>query len=205
MKGTIVYYGGFSLPDKNAAANRVVSNGKIFEALGYNVIFLGADYDGSGYNYKLTGHGGAIAFDIGAHDAVIKNSEFTYNYARRDGGAINIAENSYNASIENCIFTNNSCGDDGGAINWEGDLGFIQNITCYNNTGKAYNDEVTGASTSKGGTICLTGSNVTIDKSSFDTSSVKVDGGALFITGNDVKVLRIFFVIMEDTLVFRRK
>ena len=36
MKGTIIYYGGFSLPDKNAAANRVVSNGKIFKDLGYN-------------------------------------------------------------------------------------------------------------------------------------------------------------------------
>ena len=50
MKGTIVYYGGFSLPDKNAAANRVVSNGKIFKALGYNVLFLGADYDDSNYS-----------------------------------------------------------------------------------------------------------------------------------------------------------
>ncbi len=49
LKDTIVYYGGFSLPDKNAAANRVVSNGKIFKALGYNVIFLGADYDNGSY------------------------------------------------------------------------------------------------------------------------------------------------------------
>lgn len=45
MKGTIVYYGGFSLPDKNAAANRVVSNGKLFDSLGYNTVFLGADYE----------------------------------------------------------------------------------------------------------------------------------------------------------------
>lgn len=49
LKDTVVYYGGFSLPDKNAAANRVVSNGKIFKALGYKVIFLGADYDDSDY------------------------------------------------------------------------------------------------------------------------------------------------------------
>ncbi len=45
MKDTIVYYGGFSLPDKSASANRVVSNGKLFEALGYKTIFLGACYD----------------------------------------------------------------------------------------------------------------------------------------------------------------
>ncbi len=49
-KGTIIYYGGFSLPDKNASANRVVSNGKIFNALGYRVVFLGADYEDSSYD-----------------------------------------------------------------------------------------------------------------------------------------------------------
>ncbi len=42
---TIIYTGGFVLPDKNAAANRVVSNGKIFDSLGYKTVFLGAaDY-----------------------------------------------------------------------------------------------------------------------------------------------------------------
>ncbi len=41
-KGTIIYYGGFILPDKSAAANRVVSNGKIFSKLGYNTVFIGA-------------------------------------------------------------------------------------------------------------------------------------------------------------------
>jgi glycosyltransferase involved in cell wall biosynthesis len=40
-----VYYGGFALPDKNASANRVVSNGKLFDSLGYETLFLGACYD----------------------------------------------------------------------------------------------------------------------------------------------------------------
>ena len=40
---TILYVGGFELPDKNAAAHRVISNAKILRALGYNVVF--ADYD----------------------------------------------------------------------------------------------------------------------------------------------------------------
>jgi len=43
-KGTIIYIGNFNLPDKNASANRVVNNGKLFTALGYNVVFLGTDY-----------------------------------------------------------------------------------------------------------------------------------------------------------------
>lgn len=40
-KGTIIYWGGFELPDKNAAAHRVVANGKIFTSLGYQVVYLG--------------------------------------------------------------------------------------------------------------------------------------------------------------------
>lgn len=42
-KGTILYVGGFELPDKNAAAHRVLSNGKILRELGYNVVFIGVD------------------------------------------------------------------------------------------------------------------------------------------------------------------
>ena len=41
MKNNILYIGGFELPDKNAAAHRVISNGKILRTLGYNVEFLG--------------------------------------------------------------------------------------------------------------------------------------------------------------------
>ena len=150
------------------------------------------EYDGNGYNYKLTGHGGAIAFDIGAQNCTITNSEFIYNYARRDGGAINFAKGTFNGTIINTKFTNNSCGDDGGAMNWEGNVGNIKNVTAYNNTGKAFADPVTGNSTSKGGTICLTGNNITITESNFKLSTVsynkgklnETDAGAIFLTGN---------------------
>ncbi len=47
---TIIYAGGFVLPDKNAAANRVVSNGKIFDSLGYKTVFLGASYSDEAFN-----------------------------------------------------------------------------------------------------------------------------------------------------------
>lgn len=40
-KGTVLYVGGFELPDKNAAAHRVVNNAKIFRELGYRVVFCG--------------------------------------------------------------------------------------------------------------------------------------------------------------------
>ena len=38
---TILYVGGFELPDKNAAAQRCVANAKIFRDLGYKVVLLG--------------------------------------------------------------------------------------------------------------------------------------------------------------------
>lgn len=44
-KGTIAYIGAFELPDKNAAAHRVVNNSKIFKALGYNTVFFGITKD----------------------------------------------------------------------------------------------------------------------------------------------------------------
>lgn len=37
----ILYIGGFELPDKNAAAQRVIANGKIMRSLGYKVIYMG--------------------------------------------------------------------------------------------------------------------------------------------------------------------
>lgn len=40
-KRTILYVGGFELPDRNA--QRVLSVAKIFKSIGYNVIFLGID------------------------------------------------------------------------------------------------------------------------------------------------------------------
>lgn len=37
---TILYVGGFALPDENAAAQRVVANAKLFSEIGYNVAFI---------------------------------------------------------------------------------------------------------------------------------------------------------------------
>ena len=42
-KGTVLYVGGFELPDKNAAAHRVLNNAKILRELGYNIVFCGVD------------------------------------------------------------------------------------------------------------------------------------------------------------------
>jgi glycosyltransferase involved in cell wall biosynthesis len=39
----ILYVGGFELPDKNAAAQRVIANGKLLRSLGHEVKYLGAN------------------------------------------------------------------------------------------------------------------------------------------------------------------
>lgn len=46
----ILYIGGFELPDKNAAAQRVISNAKILHLLGYKVILVGLDRNLSSTN-----------------------------------------------------------------------------------------------------------------------------------------------------------
>lgn len=50
MKKRIVYIGGFELPDRNAAAQRVIGIAKGFRALGHEVVFLNSlkKYDGLG-------------------------------------------------------------------------------------------------------------------------------------------------------------
>ncbi len=39
---TILYIGNFDLPDKNAAAHRVLGNGCALRELGYKLVFVGA-------------------------------------------------------------------------------------------------------------------------------------------------------------------
>ena len=42
---TIIYIGGFILPDKNAAAQRVMGIAKGYKDLGYNVVFIDTQND----------------------------------------------------------------------------------------------------------------------------------------------------------------
>ncbi len=53
MSKSVVYIGGFELPDKNAAAHRVVANAKLFHSLGYKVTFVGVEKSNSAINNEL--------------------------------------------------------------------------------------------------------------------------------------------------------
>lgn len=49
----ILYIGGFELPDKNAAAQRVVANSKALEKLGYEILFLGITKNKRNIEYQF--------------------------------------------------------------------------------------------------------------------------------------------------------
>ena len=163
----------------------------------------------SGINHNLTGHGGAIAFDTGATETSIINSIFNNNTAKLYGGAVHYREGASEDKVINSAFNNNYAdedggalfidgnhcelrdstfnhnyvGDDGGAIYWHGQGGIIDNINCTNNTG------VSSHGNSKGGTICLTGNDISLSNSRFEDSYAKVTGGAMFVTGNNVNIV----------------
>jgi len=124
--------------------------------------------------------GGAIYVE-GEHVKII-GSEFTNNNVTKDGAALYV-KGDY-SELHNSTFKDNVAGDDGGAIYWESSHGTIYNITCENNSGVS-----SGDSNSNGGTICLTGNDVTLSESSFKDSYAGADGGAIFVTGDNVKII----------------
>ena len=167
-----------------------VDGGALF-ITGNDVVVSGTTFDAC----NATNNGGAV-YVIG-NNTHIYDCSFT-DCIGRDGAALFV--NGTGCTLYNSNFTENVANDDGGAIYWNGDDGYIYNITCNDNKGvSGYDPLEREYSNSKGGTICLTGSNVTIDKSNFTKSSAKSDGGALFITGNDVKVLNSEFTNSVST------
>ena len=185
------------------------------------------DQGDSEIDYTLTGHGGAIAFDVGASDGTILNSTFNSNHAARDGGAVYYAAgatrgyvinstftnhtinydggaiylNGTYCEVHNSTFINNSAKDDGGAIFWQGDHGIIYNITCDYNRGTG-TGVPEGSSSTKGGVICLTGSEIALSQSTFTNSYGGLLGGTIFVTGNNVNITDSVFknstIGMED-------
>lgn len=61
-KGTIIYIGAFELPDKDAAAHRVLNNAKLLKELGYKTVFM--DVDRSDKQFKDFDHAVIQGFDV---------------------------------------------------------------------------------------------------------------------------------------------
>ena len=135
-------------------------------------------------------NGGAVY--VHSDKATIEGSTFTGNKADNDGAGIFVAGD--NCNLANSNFTGSIARDDGSAIYWEGNNGLIANVSCVGNRGiSGIDPRDKSRSSSKGGTICLTGSDVTIKDSNFSNSYAGFDGGALFITGNNDFVVNCVF------------
>ena len=77
-KGTILYIGGFELPDKNAAAHRVIANGKILSTIGYNVVFIGVSEDNNIIQKQIQ-HYGFDTYATTAPRGVKKQMKYFYD------------------------------------------------------------------------------------------------------------------------------
>lgn len=60
----IVYIGGFELPDKNAAAQRVIGNGKLFNINGYDVTYIGISKNSKNDINKVINNEGFSCYSI---------------------------------------------------------------------------------------------------------------------------------------------
>ena len=161
-----------------------LSSARIFNITsGNTVTLIGINFVNGGS--ESVSDGGSIYSS--AQGLTIDNCNFVNSYAAKDGGALYIGGD--NCVLANSTFANNVAGDDGGAINWLGNKGIIYNVNFTNNRGIS-----SGTSHSKGGSISLIGSHITVDKSTFADSSVTYNGGALFITGDDVNITNCDFV-----------
>jgi len=162
---------------------------------------------GSTFINNTARFGGAVYLNGNSNEiSTIEDSTFINCSVSGDGGAAYISAR--NVEFKNLIFENNTAGDDGGAVYWEGNSGKIYNITCINNTGVSLSKSDGSTSSTRGGTICLTGSDITVSDSKFilgiafmdeGKDSSKVDGGALFVTGNNVTITGIEFINCSAT------
>ena len=146
----------------------------------------GAVINDSSISYTNASKGGAIY--ISGSNSIVNWTDFRYLNASGDGGTIYIS--GIGGKLHNSNFTDIFAVDNGGAIYWMGDKGDIYNIICKDIRAPSVgsDDPDVHVSSSKGGTICLTGNDVNVTKAIFNQSYAGVDGGAMFITGNNVDV-----------------
>lgn len=154
-----------------------------------------------GNNHTIRASDISRVFWVRADDVVIKNINFiNSNNADLAGGVISWWGG--NGTLANCNFTNNSAVSAGGAVLWKADNG---RITCCNfennsvNYGKAVN-LVDGEGfdpsqihiqvvNSEGGAVYISGNNISIDYCKFYNNRAALNGGAVSIDwGQNVTV-----------------
>lgn len=114
-------------------------------------------------------YGGSVYFGTGSNGTIV-NSSFYENNATKNmckaGGAVFC--NGYDITIDDCIFAKNKA-IDGGAVSYYGSKGSVTNSIFINNYARQ-----------GGGSIMCYGRNISIVNCTFNASSVKFYGGAIF-------------------------
>jgi hypothetical protein len=163
--------------------NNTATYGGAVSVVGSNTQITNSTFKNNDANTTSAAEGGGAVYIAGS-GTNITGSTFANNTAAEEGGAVFVRGT--NTRIVNSTLADNTAGDDGGAIYWEGNNGIVDNVNCTNNTGTS-----TGGN-SKGGAICITGSNISVTGSNFTSNSVKnkdeTDGGAIYIAGNNVNI-----------------
>ena len=175
----------------------VNSSGGAIYILGNNTNVVNCTFTNNSVNKDLAASvdnssGGAIY--ILGNNANVVNCTFTNNSAIEDGGAIYI--DGKNCTVNNTVFIGNVAHNDGGAIEWNGGDGIIYNLTAIGN----YADS--GCGSSKGGTLLINGSHISMDKLNISNSFVNgenyhgdktIQGGAIALSGNYCNITNSIF------------
>ena len=129
--------------------------------------------------------GGALY--IQGNHATLENCNFINNTAYENGGAIYITGDG--CTLTHTVFRDNIAHDDGGAIAWYGQNGIIYDLNASGNTADGENGNPSG------GTLLITGNDVSMDKLNISNSHLYKDGGdkplrggAIFLTGNNCNI-----------------
>lgn len=88
---SIVYVGGFELPDRNAAAQRVLNNARVLRSLGYRVVLVGISH-ARAYDHKIhPADSGGIDVEALEIGYPVRRSDW-FNYIRTDWPVRRLAE-----------------------------------------------------------------------------------------------------------------
>lgn len=173
------------------------SSGGAIYILGNNTNVINCNFTNNSVNGDAgssvdNSSGGAIY--VFGNNTNIVNCNFTNNSAIEDGGAIYI--DGKNCTLNHTVFIDNVAHNDGGAIEWNGDDGRIYNLTAIGN----YADSKGGSS--KGGTLLINGSNISMDKLNVSNTFVSgegyegnkpIQGGAIALSGNYCNITNSIF------------
>ena len=165
---------------------------RIFVISSDNVLLDGITFkNGKTTESSDFGSDGGALYIQGNH-ATLENCNFINNTAYENGGAIYITGDG--CTLTHTVFRDNIAHDDGGAIAWYGQNGIISDLIASGNTADGENGNPSG------GTLLITGNDISMDMLNISNSRLYKDGGdkplrggAIFLTGNNCNITNSVF------------